>query len=136
MTSTLTRFHGEELFLRVLEKIQSQDTLERRVALVGRTSGRPVEFGAISIALPRFSDAARQAVLDCQRPLGAILADFEIVYSSHPQDFFSLSSTPEMARALALDHHEQTLFGRRNLLLDSSGQCLAEVVEILPPEPA
>ncbi len=136
MTSTLSRHHGETIQLRVLEKIQGRDSLERRVVLVGAGSGRPVEYGAIRIELAPFPKAAQRAILDCQHPLGTILADFEILYSSHPQSFFRLTSTPEMERALNLPESNLTLYGRRNRLLDHLGKTLAVVVEILPLERA
>ncbi len=136
MTSTLSRHHGETIQLRVLEKIQGRQSLERRVVLVGADSGQPVEYGAIRIELAPFPKAAQKAILDCQHPLGTILAEFKIIYSSHPQSFFRLTSTPDIDRALNLPESNLTLYGRRNRLLGPAGNTLAVVVEILPLERA
>lgn len=133
MTSTLRRHHGEELVLRVIAKRHAEPYLERRVVLAGVTSGRPVEYGAIRIALSPFEAAARAAILESRRPLGAILADFSIPYVSRPEAFLRLESGEEMERALELSASDTVLFGRSNVLRSPGGAELARVLEILPP---
>lgn len=137
MTSTLERYHGERLTLRVLARRQRGEVLIREVVLCGETSGTAVEFGAIRIDLARFPPPARQQILACRRPLGAVLAAFDIAYLSRPMRFLRLRANDEVARALALERGEgDPLYGRQNELLTPAGRRLAEVVEVLPPLPA
>lgn len=132
MTSTLERHHAEAIELEVLERCLEGDVLYREVVLLGESSRRPVEFGAIRIDLAAFAPAARERILEGRKPLGAILARHEVPYVSRPRLYFSLRSDALIDRALRLDG-PVTLYGRRNVLADPGGRMLAEVVEILPP---
>ena len=132
MTSTLERHHGERLALRPLDWLRRGDDLLRQVVLVGKKSGRPRELGAIRIDLATFADEPRRLILEGERPLGAILGDFEIPYSSAPRLFFHVESDPRMAKHFDLDRPHR-LYGRQNVLASPAGRPLAEVVEILPP---
>ena len=132
MTPTLEAFHGEPIRLRLLDRRQDGDRLYREVALTLVESGVPVEFGAIVIHCDRFPPAAREEILGCSRPLGSILAVHGIDHFSRPQAFFEIISDEVMNAALRLDRPLR-LYGRRNVLMDSEEQVLAEVVEILPP---
>jgi len=133
MTSTLQRFHGETLHLKILKRVVQEPILERRVVLVGSESGKHVEFGAIRIRLDRFPVEARQEVLEGKRPLGAILSSHAIPYLSRPEAFLQLQSDAEMERVLQLPTGGRLLYGRSNLLQTPQGEVLARVLEILPP---
>lgn len=135
MTSTLEKFHGEPLVLRVLARRQVGSILSRRVVLVGEESERPVEFGAIRIDLESFPVAARELICEGRRPLGALLAEFEIPYRSRPKLFLKVKTDAEIESTLGIGANGSSphLFGRENALLTPSGRMLAEVVEILPP---
>jgi chorismate-pyruvate lyase len=132
MTSTLQRFHGEEIRVRVLEIRQDDICYERKVLLVTRDARRTVEFGAIEILLERFPTGAQREILRAEMPLGAILRSFRIEYKSKPRAFFEIESDDAMNAALTLSH-TQTLYGRCNEIKNTEGQVLAEIVEILPP---
>ena len=88
MTSTLQRFHGEEIRVHVLESQQRGNYYEREVLLVTRDSRRTVEFGAIEILLEQFPTDAQREILRAEMPLGAILKSFRIEYRSKPRAFF------------------------------------------------
>jgi chorismate-pyruvate lyase len=135
MTSTLEKFHGEPLGLRVLARRQVGSILSRRVVLVGKESGTPVEFGAIRIELEGFPAAAQELIVEGRRPLGALLAEFAIPYRSRPKLFLKVKTDAEIETALeiAASGAAPHLFGRENALLNPAGGMLAEVVEILPP---
>ena len=137
MTSTLEAFHREPITLRLLDKRRVGRALLRKVVLIGRETGRPLEFGAIRIDLSAFEPVARWAILAGRTPLGAILARFGVVYESRPRLFFRLESDERIERKLEIARtapdRPATLFGRQNVLSDPAGRALAEVVEILPP---
>ena len=132
MTSTLQRFHDEEIRVHVLESRQDDTRYEREVLLVTRDTRRTVEFGAIEILLERFPIGAQREIFRAEMPLGAILRSFRIEYKSKPRAFFEIESDDTMNAALTLSH-TQTLYGRCNEIKSIEGQVLAEIVEILPP---
>ncbi len=133
MTSTLERFHGESLFLELLSSTLQRQILGRHVLLVGETTGCPRELGAITIYLHRFGPKSAQEILAGRKPLGAILADHHIPYTSCPQGFLELQSTPKILAALRQKDSAKALYGRRNSLFGPAGDLLADVIEILPP---
>ncbi|HEY5706197.1 MAG TPA: hypothetical protein VIS96_11550 [Terrimicrobiaceae bacterium] len=132
MTSTLQRFHDEEIRVHVLESRQDDTRYEREVLLVTRDTRRTVEFGAIEIMLERFPTSAQREIFRAEMPLGAILQSFGIEYKSKPRAFFEIESDDVINAALTLSH-TQTLYGRCNEIKNGKGQVLAEIVEILPP---
>ena len=132
MTSTLQRFHDEEIRVHVLESRQDTNCYERKVLLVTRHTRRTVEFGAIEILLDPFPIGVQREILRAEMPLGAILQSFHIEYKSEPRAFFEIESDDAMNTALTLPD-TQTLYGRCNEIRNSEGRILAEIVEILPP---
>ena len=111
MTSTLQRFHDEEIRVHVLESRQDDICYEREVLLVTRDTRRTVEFGAIEILLELFPAGAQREIFRAEMPLGTILQSFRIEYASKPRAFFEIESDDVMNAALALSH-TQTLYGR------------------------
>jgi chorismate-pyruvate lyase len=132
MTSTLQRFHEEEIRVHVLERRQDDVCYAREVLLVTRDTRRTVEFGAIEIRLEFFPADAQREIFRAEMPLGTILRSFRIDYVSKPRAFFEIESDDHMNAALALSH-TQTLFGRANEITNAEDQVLANIVEILPP---
>ena len=132
MTSTLESFHGAPVHLRVLGREQRGEEYYREVVLHLEGSEQPVEFGAIKIHLARFPAPARKQILEERWPLGHILKDHAIVYSSRPAAFLRIASDKLINSVLNLSG-AQVLYGRRNTLWDSAQRPLAEIVEILPP---
>jgi hypothetical protein len=132
MTSTLQRFHGEEIRVRVLESRHDNTRYEREVLLVTRDTRRMVEFGAIEIFLELFPTGAQRDIFRAEMPLGAILQSFRIVYKSRPRAFFEIASDDVVNAALTLSD-TQTLYGRCNEIRNNVGELLAQMVEILPP---
>lgn len=132
MTSRLEAFHHDTVHIQLLARHTHENEYFREVILVLNGTKKPVEFGAIKIILDLFSAEAQKEILKEQRPLGHILKQFNIVHSSRPQSFLTVSSDDFMNRALKLDG-VQSLYGRRNTLVDNWDRPLAEIVEILPP---
>jgi len=132
MTSTLENFHKTGVHLRLVSRERRGDAYFREVVLVLDGSEKPVEFGAIKIHLGPFAEKAREAILQERFPLGHILKDFAIDYHSRPSAFLRVASDKTINDLLGLSG-VHLLYGRRNTLLNRSGESLAEIVEILPP---
>jgi chorismate-pyruvate lyase len=132
MTPTLEQYHGDTLHLQVLRSEVRNEFYFREVVLKLDGRERPVEFGAIRIDLSLFAAGARQLILAEHLPLGHILKDCAVAHSSRPKAFLRVASDEFMNRVLELSG-ANTLYGRRNTLLDPQQRALAEIVEILPP---
>ena len=132
MTSTLEGFHDGQIHLRVLSSAQEGNLYRREVVLAVDGSDAPVEFGAIRIHLAALPAPTRIQVLEAKRPLGAILSECAVEYTSRPRVFFRIDSDDVINRALELSG-KQHLFGRCNEISDTTGRSIAEIVEILPP---
>ena|SRR6185503_12608671 len=132
MTSTLERFYEEPIQIRVLSRRQEGNHYFREVVLCTQTESKPVEFGAIRIHLAHFPDQAKQQILEEHWPLGRILKDCAVSYSSWPKAFLKLASDRLINTALNLKG-AHVLYGRCNTLLNAEELTLAEIVEILPP---
>jgi len=132
MTSTLENFYGQRLHVEVLARHSVENEYCREVALRLEQSGRCVEFGAIKIMLDLFSTEVRQEILREKKPLGRILVDSGVDFTSRPHLYLCITSDDFINRALGLSG-PQVLYGRRNTLTDPWSRPLAEIVEILPP---
>jgi hypothetical protein len=134
MTRTLERFHSRAIHLRLLSSWRLGMDYGRECVLELEGTNQPVEFGAIQIALEQFPDKAREQILDEHLPLGGILNQSGIHYTSRPTAFFSLEPDAFITCALHLGR-TGVLYGRQNTLRHADGVVLAQIVEILPPEP-
>ena len=132
MTSTLENHHGAAIHLRIVSKLRRGDDYFREVALLLEGSEKPVEFGAIKINLALFPQAAREEILEEHWPLGRVLKEHNIKFSSQPRGFLRVASDKLINSVLHLNG-AHLLYGRRNTLSDTAGQSLAEIVEILAP---
>jgi hypothetical protein len=131
MTSTLEKFYGESLHIEVLARYVRENEYYREVVLVLDRSKKRVEFGAIKINLNLFPSEARDEILREQKPLGRILNNFNVPFSSRPATYMRVISDAFISTALQSEPRSY-LFGRRNSLLDNYDRPLAEIVEILP----
>jgi chorismate-pyruvate lyase len=132
MTSTLERHFGEKLHVELLSRHTKGQAYFRAVSLQLDQSGRRVEFGAIKIMLDLLPDEVRQAILRERQPLGRILAESGVEFSSQPRGYLRVISDDFIGRSLDLNG-PHALYGRRNTLSDPWDRPLAEIVEILPP---
>jgi hypothetical protein len=82
--------------------------------------------------LDLFPAQARQEILRERQPLGRILTESGLEFSSQPRAYLRLAADDFINRALGLTG-PQFLYGRRNTLIDAWERPLAEIVEILPP---
>ena len=74
MTSTLERFHGDKIHIRVMSSYTCDNEYFREVILELHRARKPVEFGAIKINLDIIPSGAREEILREQEPFGGILA--------------------------------------------------------------
>lgn len=133
MTPTLEKYHETSLHIHVLNRSLEDGVLSREVILHLGEREQPVEFGAIKIHLDLLPPEPRGRVLEGRIPFGGILRDFDIEHFSQPSSFFWVKPDAMMMVALGL-RFPKRLYGRCNTLTHLSGESLAEVVEILPPE--
>lgn len=133
MTSTLTRFHGSRLNLKVLCSEHSDDYLMRMVVLERIDNKQPVEFGAIGIHLEKLESPLRDSVLSQKDPFGGLLEEHQVDYRSRPKGFFRLSADELIADALQ-QILPADLYGRCNELTDPEGFVFADIVEVLPSD--
>ncbi len=132
MTSRLEAFHKSKIHIRALARNHHGRAYFREVVLELDGSRRLVEFGASMVNLQFFPGEAEEEIRREERPLGGILRDFNIAFSSRPGAFFRVAADAFIAGALGLPG-APLLFGRRNTLLDSRQRAMAEIVEVLPP---
>ena len=132
MTTTLENHWREALHIHVLEQSLDVETMNRLVVLQTQTDHVPVEFGAIRIHLTPFGGVARDEIVQCRRPLGAILREHHATYTCRPSAYFAIDAD-DLTQPVFAVNGRTTLFGRHNTLFDGNDALLAEVVEILPP---
>jgi len=131
MTSTLGDFHGGGLHLEPLEVIDEPEQYAREVVLRMNGSRKPVEYGAIRIHLSRLPAVICREIRDARRPLGALLEEHGEKMSSRPVNY--LRVTPDRAvRAIFGEGSGDPLFARQNRIMNRNGECIADVLEILP----
>ena len=132
MTSALERHHGEPATLEVRRAVTGEGRYFREVVLRGKETGKPVEYGAIEIMLERFPPGLGEEIREGRQPLGGILNRHAFPYRSRPMGYFRVPG--ESVRAVFPDAPGgETSFGRYNQLLGPSDECLAVIIEILPP---
>lgn len=134
MTSTLSRFHGSEIQLQVLQQSIDETSILRAVILRRCRDNQPVEYGAIRIFLKHFPEAAAETLRAGTTPLGTVLSEFNIPYVSNPLGFIRLHTGSVIAKSLELDATGDVVYGRRNRHLTPAGDVLADILEILPPD--
>jgi chorismate-pyruvate lyase len=132
MTPTLEKFHRQPIHLQMLKHHHRGEVFARQVLLLLDISDQPAEFGAIKIYLSHFSQRAQQLILEGERPLGSILASEQVSHMSQPKAYLQVTSDATISEALCTEE-SIPLYARRNVLLSSSQQTLAEILEILPP---
>jgi chorismate-pyruvate lyase len=132
LTLTLEKSCGRPVHVEVLTRELRDTEYCREVILALDGTGRRVGFGGIKIFLDALPAEARAEILRDQLPLGRILSQFNIQFSSRPRAYLRLTSDTFIDAALGLQW-PQLLYGRNSSLVDSQERLLAEIVEILPP---
>ena len=130
MTLTLEAHFGGRVVLRPLSTFVNGPWYYRRVLLAQEYSGRPVEMGAIRIRLAALPRKVQAEIRRNVVPLGRILRDGGVDFTSMPREFFAVTPNPEMMGVFWM-REPRTLYGRRTeVLLD--GRAIGDIVEVLP----
>jgi len=132
MTSALTEYHRSPIDLQVVRREMSEAYLLRLVVLTRRELPVPVEFGGIGIRLEPFEPALRTEIEQGLKPLGGLLAEYQVRYTSQPSAYFKVTADAFIADLLA-EPEGTVLWGRCNSLALPDGEVFADIVEILPP---
>ncbi len=133
MTSTLERFHGSTIGLRVIRCERDGDHYFREVALIRERDGRPVEYGVIEILLDSVPPAVAERIVGGREPLGGILVESGTRFSSRPGGFFRIARG-RVGGVFVESPGGEVLHGRYNQLLAADGGTIARIIEILPEE--
>ena len=131
MTTRLERHHQSPIGLKALYVSQTPDSYFREVLLFAEKTGKPVEYGAIEINTEVFPEKLRSDVLQGQKPLGGLLLKHKFDFISNPQTYFRRESDEHIQNHLQVPSPSK-LYGRANILTTSSGDTIANIVEILP----
>jgi chorismate-pyruvate lyase len=89
------------------------------------------EYGAIEIKLENLDEESRTSVIQARKPLGAILNDSKVPYSSTPRAFLKVVPDNQLIDVFGSVEADY-LFGRSYEISSYSGDTLARIVEILP----
>jgi len=104
----------------------------REVMLQTEVDEKPTEYGAIEVNLNALPEEIRPLVLQARQPLGGILNDHRIPYSSAPRAFLKVVPDGPIVEAFGTVEADY-LYGRSNVISGYNGDVIAQIVEILPP---
>ena len=130
MTLTLEAHFGGRVVLRPLSTFVNGPWYYRRVLLAQEYSGRPVEMGAIRMKLAALPRKVQAEIRRNRVPLGRILRDGGVDFTSMPREFFAVTPNPEMMGVFWM-REPRTLYGRRTEVL-LGGRVIGDIVEVLP----
>jgi hypothetical protein len=130
MTLTLEAHFGGRVVLRPLSTFVSGPWYYRRVLLAQEYSGRPVEMGAIRMKLAALPRKVQVEIRRNRVPLGRILRDGGVDFTSMPREFFAVTPNPEMMGVFWM-REPRTLYGRRTEVL-LGDRAIGDIVEVLP----
>ena len=131
MTSRLESFHEDSIKVRKLSSSNDGKSYFREVVLETVENPKAVEYGAFEIILKNLEAAQQDLVIEGKLPLGGILNEARIPYSSAPRAF--LKVVPDDAIIDAFGSVEADyLYGRSNEISSYNGDPIAHIVEILP----
>lgn len=131
MTSRLEGYHEKSIRVRCLRSSNDGKSYFREVVLETEEDGEPTEYGAIEINLSSLPEEVRKVVVEARQPLGGILNQFRIPYSSSPKAFLSIIPDGPIVEAFG-SVEADVLYGRSNEITAYSGDSIARIVEILP----
>ncbi len=131
MTSRLEAHYEDDIKIRKLSSSNDGKAYFREVILETLRSHKIIEYGAIEIMLKNLDEELRALVIQAKKPLGAILNEARIPYSSAPRAFLKVVPDNEMLEVFESVEADY-LYGRSNEISSYDGNTIARIVEILP----
>ena len=131
MTSRLEAYHESPLQVKTLNSSNDGKKYFREVILNSTNSGKPTEYGAIEIQLSSLPDDVCEKIKEARKPLGGILNEYRIPYSSSPRGFLKVTPDGPIIDAFG-EVESDYLYGRSNQNSGFNQETIARIVEILP----
>ena len=131
MTSRLEAHHECLIKVSRLRSSNNGKLYFREVMLQTEVDDKPTEYGAIEVNLNALPEEVRALVVQARQPLGGILNDHRIPYSSAPRAFLKVVPDGPIVEAFGTVEADY-LYGRSNVISGYNGEVIAQIVEILP----
>jgi hypothetical protein len=138
MTGTLEHHHGCRLLIRLMSLRVDDRWYLRRVLLSRADTGRPVAMCAARLDLDAADSGApllpahvRATIRAAEVPLGRVLIDNGLHYSSVARAFLEVAPNSEMLGVFWM-HEPRRLFGRQTEMI-LRGTKLGDIIEVLAP---
>ena len=131
MTSRLEAFHESSLVVFPIRSSSDGKSYFREVLLKTKEDERIVEYGGIEISLKHLPEEVRPLVVEAKQPLGGLLNEYRVPYSSSPRAFLKVIPDEYIVDAFGAVESDE-LYGRSNEITGFNGEAIARIVEILP----
>eukprot|EP00474_Spongospora_subterranea_P000711 CRZ01169.1 hypothetical protein [Spongospora subterranea] len=131
MTPTLSKYVMGDAKLIVHYQTYFPDTLSINRIITLECRGYCVEFSSITIFLSSIPEHLHKCILSGAIPLGTALLQSGITHNCQPDIYIQCRCEPLINRLFA-NSHDEFVYGRRNRLVSSEGQIIAELIEIIP----
>lgn len=120
MTTTLARYHGRPVQLRVIAHNTDRRNYRRMITLTPTGAARPVEFGIVRIDLTSTPPEPRAEILDARVPLGDILIRHNVLRRIEPLAFLRVPPDHPFAAPLLTatpdDEPPRAVYGRIGII--------------------
>ena len=130
MTLALETFWGGPVAVRVVNWLDDPVYYTRRIYLIRRSTGEPVEYGAVRIDLNLLEPVARDRILEQRTPLGRVLLDHGVLTRVNCDHYLRMTPSAEMRRVFPRCGPEP-LYGRL-ATVDFDGEPAMDLVEVMP----
>jgi chorismate-pyruvate lyase len=131
MTSRLENYHESAQRVKAIRSSNNGKKYFREVLLESVETGHATEYGAIEILLDSLPEDVRKKVLEAQQPLGGILNEYRIPYTSSPRGYLKVIPDAPIVEAFS-EVEADYLYGRSNQIIGFNQEPIARIVEILP----
>ena len=127
MTSRLEAYHEAPIFVSPLRSSNDGKSYFREVLLKTQKINQLVEYGAIEIILTNLPEELREKVVEAKLPLGGLLNQHRIAYSSSPRAFLKIFPDGPIVEAFGSIEADE-MYGRSNEITGFNGETIARIV--------
>ena len=131
MTVAVEDWHRSPVNLRVLNARISRTHYSRKILLLRRVDGAPVQFGIVRLNFSYLSRTVRQEIQAHQIPLGRILIEHNVMRKVELAALWKVTAGAELSNLLGREP-EVSIFGRTAIIY-CDGKAAIEVLEIVAP---